>query len=420
MSRIIAALLAVASCAAIAQAQTAPSEQDGPVLTLDQALASAGATSPSADVGQTGIRAADAGRTVAGLRPNPSVNIQTENVAGTGPYRGLDSSETTIGFELPIELGRKRSARVAVADARVIRARIEALVVLEDLRLRVTQAYIEAVAAERRLAIAIEQARIADELLRVAKDRVMVGAASPIEEQRAAVLQANAQGELARARRTVEVSRANLGRLIGTPVSGPLDMAWFDRVAAYGPVAPIRVEGTLAYAAANADLAIGNAQVRLARTQRMPDLTLTAGTRRLEATNDVAAVFGVSVPLPLFNSGRAGEAQARAERDQFEARTRLAKADAEQAIASAQADLANALAMVETTRGPALDAAIEGARIARVGYGEGALTQIELLDAERTLAQTRAAAIDALVAYHDAAARLRRLAAPAPDFSGEF
>lgn len=72
------------------------------------------------------------------------------------------------------------------------------------------------------------------------------------------------------------------------------------------------------------------------------------------------------------------------------------------------------------TRGRALEAATEAARIARIGYGQGAFSQIELLDAERTLAETRAAAIDALAAYHDAEARLRRLTAPAPDFSGDI
>jgi len=37
-----------------------------------------------------------------------------------------------------------------------------------------------------------------------------------------------------------------------------------------------------------------------------------------------------------------------------------------------------------------------------------------LLDAERTLLDTRRAAVDALAQYHDAEARLARLTAPAP------
>ncbi len=69
--------------------------------------------------------------------------------------------------------------------------------------------------------------------------------------------------------------------------------------------------------------------------------------------------------------------------------------------------------------GPALAAATEAARIARLGYGRGKFDQLVLLEAERTLAETRNAAVDALAQYHDAEARLARLIAPAPVVSGD-
>ena len=47
-------------------------------------------------------------------------------------------------------------------------------------------------------------------------------------------------------------------------------------------------------------------------------------------------------------------------------------------------------------------AAEEAARIARIGYREGKFGQLELLDAERTLAETRLAAIDALTRQYEA------------------
>src|SRR3546814_4883876 len=62
-----------------------------------------------------------------------------------------------------------------------------------------------------------------------------------------------------------------------------------------------------------------------------------------------------------------------------------------------------------TATGPALAAAAETARIARIGYREGKFGQLDLLDAERTLAETRLAAIDALLSYHLAQAQLERL-----------
>jgi cobalt-zinc-cadmium efflux system outer membrane protein len=416
----IAALLAATSCAGIAQANALPPAAAGQPLTLDRALALAGAASPAADDAEAGMRAANAGRAIAGLRPNPAIEAQAENIAGSGPYRGMSSSETTVSLALPVELGGKRSARIATAEARGGRARIEAAILLADLRFEIVRAYSGAVAAERRLAVADEQARIASEGLRVAETRVAAGVASPIERQRAAVVHLNGVTAVEGARRTAEMLRSNLARLIGRPVIGALDLAWFDRMANdYGPVAPVGAEGTLALAAAAAELAVAEAGVRQARTMRVPDLTLTAGARRLAASNDVAAVVGLSLPIPLFDGGSAAVDRARAERDQADARRRIAAITAEQAIAVAVADRANAAAKARMAGGPALDAAREAARIARIGYAQGKFGQIELLETERTLSETRATAIDALAAWHDADAQLIRLTTPAPDLGGE-
>lgn len=413
MHRIIAAALAASVCASSTQAQTSPlaTAEDG--LTLEQALDLAGANAPGIGAADAGVRAAEAQRRVAGQRPNPSVNVEVENVVGTGTYSGIRGAETTVGMSLPLELGGKRSARIAVADTQTARARLAVVTARADLRLRVTQAYNEAVASERRLLIARDQQRIATEGLRAANVRVRAGRASPLEEQRADVARINADTALAQAERAVTLTHANLARLVGRE-PGALDLGWFDRVAAaVGPRLPASPEGTLALAAAEAEVATANAQVRLARSQRVPDLTVSAGARRLEATNDVAAVFGVSLPIPLFNNGRAGIDAARAQREQAEALRRVALLDAQRAIVTAETDLANAEANAQAANGPALAAAQEAARIARIGYREGKFGQLDLLEAERTLAQTRSAAIDALAAYQDAKARLERLTARA-------
>ena len=414
MHRIIAATLAATVCASSAQAQTSPPATAGNGLTLDQALELAAANGPGIGASAAGVRAAEAQRRVAAQRLNPSVNVEVENVVGTGTYNGIRGAETTVGMSLPLELGRKRSARIAVADTQTARARLAVVAARADLQLRVTQAYNEAVGSERRLLIARDQQRIATEGLRAANVRVRAGRASPLEEQRADVGRINADTALAQTKLAVTLARANLARLVGRD-AGALDLSWFDRVAdGVGPRLPATPDGTLALAAAEADVATADAQVRLARSQRVPDLTLSAGTRRLEATNDVAAVFGVSLPIPLFNDGRAGIDAARAQRDSADALRRVALFDAQQAIATAETDLANAEAGARAANGAALAAAQEAARITRIGYREGKFGQLDLLEAERTLAQTRSAAIDALAAYHDAKARLERLTARAP------
>jgi cobalt-zinc-cadmium efflux system outer membrane protein len=402
-------------CAAEAQSQTSVETAAGPVLTLEQTLALAEASAPSLEAAQAGVRATGAGRDVAGLRPNPTINGGLEYFGGSGQYRGLRSAEATVGVALPIELGGKRSARVGVANALGEQSRVALVIAAADIRLAVTQAYIEAVAADRRVTTAREQAGIAGEAARAAGIRVRAGRASPIEQRRADVLRINADASVERAQRLSDVARGNLARRIGRPVTGALDLAWFDRVQGYGPSMPISPGGTLALSGARAEVASADAQVRLARSQRIPDVTVSAGARRLDATNDMAAVVGLSIPIPLFNNGRASLTQATAQRDQADAMRRAAELDAGQSIATAQAEVANAATTARTTSGPVMAAALESARIARIGYREGKFGQLDLLDAERTLSETRTAAIDALATYHDAKARLERLTAAAPD-----
>ena len=454
MHRTIATFMVAASFASAAGAQTSPppglpatatSSQAVPAFSLDAALNAAGmprvgttpsvtstpsgstsgpggsarAALPSIGAATAGVEAATAARRVAGLRPNPEVQAQVENFGGTGVYKGLRSSETTVGVALPLELGGKRSARVALGTARLSRAQIQAEIARADLRLRITQLYIEAAAAERRFEVLGEQAGIAANAFRIASDRVQVGDVGPIEQQRADVLRINAQVAAESAARQAQAARTNLETLLGSPVAGPLDRAWFERIDGYGPPRPVDVEGTLSLAAAQADVRTAEAQVRVARSLRTPDLTVSTFARRLEATKDTAAVVGISIPIPLFNNGNAFVAQSRAEQTQALALRSLVILDTRQQIASAQTEVANAAATARAAGGPGLAAAQEAARIARIGWAQGKFDQIALLDAERTLSQTRQTYVDALAAYHDAQARLDRLTTPAPVIPGD-
>lgn len=419
MYRIVAALVAATSCVAIAQAQEKEPEVrqvSGSLLTLEDAVALAGGSAPAADVAAAEVEAASAARRVAGLRPNPALSVEVENFVGTGPYNGVNGADVTASVAIPIEFGGKRQARIAVADAEAHRAQIAQAIAQADIRLQVTELYVQASAADVRVAIAEDQFRIAGDTARAATIRVQAGRASPLEQERAEVARLTAEAEVEKARRLADAAHTNLERRIGRPIVGSLDIAILGGPGGsmMGPPRPVSAAGTLALAAADADLATADAGVRLARSQRAPDLTVGPGVRRLEATNDVAAVFSVSLPLPLFNNGRASVDQANAERRRADAQRRATALDVEQQIGDAEVEAANAAAAARVASGPALSSAMEAARIARIGYREGKFGQLELLDAERTLTDMRSASIEALVSYQLAKARLERLTAPAP------
>jgi cobalt-zinc-cadmium efflux system outer membrane protein len=258
------------------------------------------------------------------------------------------------------------------------------------------------------MATAQDRLRIAEDGYQAAHIRVQSGRASPLEQQRADLVRINAGAAAEQADRLAVLARQDLERRTGMPLGGSLDQQWFGAVETTDGIRANH-PNALALADARSVEDIAAAQVRLAQSQRVPNITVTAGARRLTDNNRVAAVAGFSVPLPLFDNGRAGVVRASADHARAIAERAAAEMEVERAIAHAEAGLTNAVAAVHNTTGPALAAAQEAARIARIGYREGKFGQLDFLEAERGLAEARSAATDALAAYHDARAELDRL-----------
>ncbi|SDE64950.1 outer membrane protein, cobalt-zinc-cadmium efflux system [Massilia sp. PDC64] len=386
-----------------AQVASAPAA----ALTLGDAIERACAVAPGIRGAEASVAAANATVESSGLLPNPTVSVEAENVLGTGRYARFGASEMTYSVSMPLELGGKRAARTRVAQADQANALVGVSIARADLTLRVTQAFITVVASERRARAAAERRELAGQAERVARLRVGAGKVSPIDEQRATAQRIGATVAAERAERAAKVAQANLARLIGATPPLAAVAPWFDDTGAAGEA---NGAGTsLSLAAADAHVAAASARVDAARRARIPDLTVSAGARRLNETNDHAAVLALSIPLPIFNRGNADVARARAELDKAEADRSAVELELAETLASAQAEVDNARASAVAANGPELAAAREAARIARIGYAEGKFSQLDLIEAERSLSQTQEAAIDALAAFHGARAQLARL-----------
>lgn len=397
--------LAAAASMSLALPQIAHSQQTS--LSLSEAVARAQVHAPALRGGDAGIRAADANLQAAALRPNPTLTMEAENVLGSGRYAGFGGGDKTYSLAIPLELGGKRAARVQVAEAERTHASASATVTRSELTLRTTLAFVALAASERRQVAAQAGRDLAERAAFAARERVRAGKASPIEEQRAEVMRVNANVKADRTNRAVGVAASALARLVGAAPPIFIAAPWFDGTGS--AVAAVDAGKPAQLAVADAQVAAARARVDAARRARVPDVSVTAGMRKYGETRDSAAVLALSIPLPLFNQGSAEVARARAELDKAEAGREDVALDAEQALAHAQAAVADAQAAADAAAGPALAAASEAARIARIGYAEGKFTQLELIEAERTLAETRESSIDSLAALHEARARLAQL-----------
>src|SRR5262249_47414554 len=121
----------------------------------------------------------------------------------------------------------------------------------------------------------------------------------------------------------------------------------------------------------------------LAQRERLPVPSLSAGTQLTQSVNGTSALFGFSVPLPLFDRNQGAiaraESQVRAQSLAVEAELAEARAEIERAttVLAKRRQALNALESRVVDRIPVLR------RMSEDAYREGGADILELLDAMR-------------------------------------
>ena len=386
-------------------------ETSGP-LTFRQAISLALLKNPGLSAFAWEVRAKEAAALQAGLYPNPSVGVEVENVAGQGIYSGTNAAETTLFLSQLFLLGGKIQKRRQVALLDHDLAGWDC----ESLRLNVlsqaSKSFIKVLAAQERLVQAEQFLSIAERSYGAVTDRVESGKVSPIEETRASVALYSARVEQTTASQELEASRKKLAATWGgaapafSKAVGSLEV--MDQPLPFEKLANL-IDQNPDLARWTTELEQRKAALELARAKRIPDLTLNAGVRNLQEMNDNAFVFGLTIPIPVFDRNQGGIQEAahelnRAKDDKVSARIQVLAVLAE----SYQA-LAASYSAAKTLEEKILPAAQKALDAIDYGYKQGKFGFLELLDTQRTLFQVRRQRIDTLSMYHLARIEVERL-----------
>jgi cobalt-zinc-cadmium efflux system outer membrane protein len=381
-------------------------------LTLREALTRALAASPRLTAAERDIGIATGQRIQAGAWLNPELSYEQDNSFGSGIYRGTKSAETTLQISQVFEWFGKREARIAAGAAGVDMAAIQRTAVRLEVLSETAIAFLNVLGAQRRIQILDDQIAAIDQLTPLLTRRVEAGASSPAETGRAEVASALVKADRERLRSTLASARRELALLMGatspkfTSVSGRLDLTGrppsFRSVVAGIDANPRLVRWTAVYAQRNAELL-------LARLKRYPDVTISAGWRRFNETNDDAVRLTLSVPIPVFDQNRGNilsaeenVAKTRAER---EANRNALIVVAGRAYDSLQGSLRELAVLRET----AIPKAQEAADAISQGYGQGRFTLLEVLDAQVSIAHARLREQEAQQNFHIAVATIEGL-----------
>ncbi len=399
-----------------ADSAAAPSESAGPLegkLTLRAALEAALLRNPTLAAASWNRRIGEAQVLRAGLLPNPELEIEVEDVAGTGGGNaGVEAAETTIALGQLVELGGKRAARIKLATIEGQLAgwdyEAERLAVLTGTAL----AFVDVLAAQEQLRLAEDLRTLSEQTYETVAERVKAGKVSPLEKTKAAVELANSKIKLAKAQSRLRSARTRLAATWG-------DVAprFAEAVGALESIAePPPLKALQALVHRNPEIArwAQEMQQRLAalaveKAARVPDLTVGFGVKRSEENDDYALVLGVGVPLHVFDRNQGGIREARYRLAQMQHEKRGAEVRTARALTESYEVLQIARAEALSLKSDVVPAAVQAFDAAREGYQLGRFGYLDVLDAQRTLFESRAGLLDALARYHRAVAVVESL-----------
>jgi cobalt-zinc-cadmium efflux system outer membrane protein len=410
-------LRATAGLTVVSVAVAATLRAEGPaaeILTLSAAVGRATEVSPLLAAARDRVSAAAGTVHQAGRLPNPAAEVRVESWdfhadRSTPRWDNIDFFAT---LTQPLELGGKRSARVAEAAAVRDAVAFEAERTRHDVILETARTYLGAIRA-RSLLEALEKNRESlSEIVAILGRRVAEGWTAEADLLRFRAELARAEEALLR----VRLERDRELRLLAALLGEPAPVAAARLVEPALPAIPDGEADALARSTlarrpevsrARARLAQAREAARLERARRIPSVALTAGYKRSFGLD--TGVAGVSIPLPVFdlNAGNVARAEAEeraAEADLRALESRLLAGGAAQIVAARELR-ARALSVEQDLVGPA-----EGARdAASAAFREGASDVLRLVDARRLYLDARREALDLTAEAILSAAEVRLL-----------
>ena len=418
MSALALVLTAASSPPAIALVQS-PSPvspaSTGQVLALETALQRAADADPARPGLDARLRAVEAGVRQADLRPNPTLGLMVENLPTLGGGDILGRTETTLTYEQRLERGGDRPARTGLAQSEGLLVLAQARIAQLDRLEAVQRAWADVMAADASLEIARERLSLAERFQAEVQRRVNAARDPLFAGARAEAELAQAQIDFDQAEIAVRVARIVLAKFWDGSADFTLARSDFEdtsaaRVAA-GDVASTDLE------AFRARQAISDAQVRLEEARAVPDPTVSVGVRHIW-DNEVALVFGGSIPLQRYDRNQGAIDRARAEGVAAQADQNVLRLEREREIARLQVQLLARANEARRIAEETLPQAQRAVTLVRDGFARGGFTYNDVMSAHTALLQTKARRVAVLQTFHNDRARLDRLTGAHADLLG--
>jgi cobalt-zinc-cadmium efflux system outer membrane protein len=345
------------------------------------------------------------------LRPDPRVGVDAIYLdllgAGFTPETspaGPTEASTSISWEL--ETAGKRRLRTLAADEASGVVRQGFLDARRTLILEVQDAYLGLVLARENARTLREILATFEALVKVNQTRFEAGDIPRVELMRSEVAALGFRNQLRRAELQVRQEAIRLQRLMGRPSPSP-DLDVEEEIRREAPAETLEALTAAALAARpdleaqRRELRRAEAEIRLQQALARPnvDIGVTHHKQFVGSLPGQSLGLRVEVPLPLLNRNQGEIERARQEREQAAARVRALEQQIRAEVAAAWEQVQTARRLLETMEQEMIGQARRVRDTIEFSYRRGEASFIDLLDAQRTFAETMQGYNEARVEY---------------------
>jgi len=357
-------------------------------LSIEKAVSLAVQNNPELKTLRYEIDALGAAKIQSGLMPNPEFAVEAENIFGSKDFNGFDNSEITAVLSQDILLAGKISKQVKVAESNISLAewdyetrRIE---IITDVR----KTFQQALTTQVMIAKNEELIEISEEFITNLKKRVDAGKISPAEVSRARIILNSLKIELNRLLSEFEIRKSELNSLIYQPdlVIESLEGELSHKFAApeYDPLFD-QLKNNPKLKRYESEYDKQEAVINLEESKSIPNLTLSAGFKRLNDAKANTFLIGAAIPLPIFdrNQGSIQEAKIRFDQKKIEYETVKNRLTLQLNVLYKR--LNTLIEIADQLNNESIPEAEEAFKVIKEGNLVGRFAIIDVLDAERTL-----------------------------------
>lgn len=269
-------------------------------ITLDQAIIKVLEHHPQLKIDAYAARALAARIKMAALKPADSIKVEVEDFAGTGEASSFRGMQTTLSLARVLELGNKSTYRsnVVKQESYVLRDMQDAKRL--DLLAETTRRFIQVVANQEKLTLAEEALSIANNTKEIVEKKINAAISPKAERHRVDIDIARLQLALEHAEHELKSSKVMLSSMWNETVpdfnSVNADIFRLDEV--------LTVDAYAQLLDRNPDIVrfttqqrLADARLQLARIKQKPDIELSGGIRYLNSSDDVGFILSANIPF---------------------------------------------------------------------------------------------------------------------------